>query len=150
MAFLGQTFETKDIAPLMDFSPVPESWYNARITTAELKDTKAGNGTYIAVRYDITGPTHQGRVVFGNLNITNPNQKAEEIGRQQLGALCTAIGLERVSDTDELVGGNLQIKLSIKTDEQYGSRNEVKAFKAMETVLETSNRGAKTAKAPWA
>jgi hypothetical protein len=56
--------------------------------------------------YDITGPSHQGRVVFGNLNIKNANPKAEEIGRQQLGDIMRAIGLAKVTDTDQFIGGS--------------------------------------------
>ena len=84
------------------------------------------------MRYDITGPTHQGRVVFGNLNIKNASAKAEEIGRQQLGELMRAIGLARVTDTDQLIGGVLQIKLDVRAaTEQYDAQNEVKGFKAI-------------------
>ena len=130
MALLNEEF---DIAELPqgngDFQPLPAGWYSAHITSAELKNTKSGTGQYIAVRYDITGPTHQGRVVFGNLNIKNPNVTAEEIGRQQLGELMRAIGLARVQDTDQLIGGNLQIKLSIRADNGYEPSNDVKGYK---------------------
>ena len=112
------------------YEPLPAGWYTATVASAELRDTKAGNGQYIAVRYDITGPTHQGRVVWGNLNIRNPNPTAEQIGRQQLGELMRAIGLARVNDTDQLIGGSLSIKLAIRRDERYGDSNDVKGYKA--------------------
>lgn len=132
MANLGESFNVNELPQGSgDFQPLPEGWYTATIAAADLKNTKAGTGQYIAVRYDITGPTHQGRVVFGNLNIRNPNTKAEEIGRQQLGDLMRAIGLERVDDTDQLIGGHCQIKLSITKSEQYGDSNEVRAWKAV-------------------
>ena len=134
MAFLGQTFEQDQLpqSTVGEFEPLPAGWYTATITGAEVKETKAGTGNYIAVRYDITGPTHQGRVVFGNINIRNPNPKAEEIGRQQLGEIMRAIGLARVTDSDELIGGSLGIKLAIQPgDGQYGPRNEVKGFKSI-------------------
>lgn len=131
MAFLGQTFDANDLPQgTGSFDPLPPGWYSATITGAELKTTKAGTGQYIAVRYDITGPSFQGRVVFGNLNIKNPNPKAEEIGRQQLGDMMRAIGLSRVTDTDQLIGGNLQIKLDIRQQEGYEPSNDVKAYKA--------------------
>ncbi len=132
MAFLSQSFAVDELPQGSggNFEPLPAGWYQATITSAELKKTKAGTGEYIAIRYDILGPTHQGRVVFGNLNIANPNQKAEEIGRQQLRELMVAIGLNSVSDTDQLIGGSLSIKLDIKSDEQYGDKNEVRGFKA--------------------
>ena len=130
MAFLDEEFSV-DTLPVgnNNFEPLPEGWYNSTITGAEIKPTKAGDGKYIAVKYAITGPSHQGRVVFGNLNIKNASTKAEEIGRQQLGEIMRAIGLAKVTDTDQLIGGNLGIKLSLKTGEYAG--NEVKAFRAL-------------------
>lgn len=132
MAFLDETFEV-DQLPVSEksYEVLPSGWYTATISSAELKSTKAQNGQYIAIRYDITGPTHQGRVVFGNLNIRNPNPKAEEIGRQQLGEVMRAIGLAKVQDTDELIGGQLSIKVDVRSSEQYGDQNEVKGFKAI-------------------
>lgn len=132
MAFLGQQF-TADSLPQSDnnYDPIPAGWYDVTINGAELRNTKAGNGQFIAVRYDVTGPSHQGRVVWGNINIRNPNPKAEEIGHQQLGELMRAIGLARVEDTDQLVGGVLQIKVAVSQSEQYGASNEVKGFKAL-------------------
>lgn len=132
MAFLDHAFDVNEL-PVSDnnYDPLPEGWYNCRIVEATIKQTKSGTGQYISIRYDVTGPSHQGCQVFGTLNIKNDSQKAEEIGRQQLGQLMRAIGLARVTDTDQLINGELQIKLSIKRDEQYGYKNEIKAFKAI-------------------
>ena len=131
MAFLNEAFDVNELPQgTSNFDPLPAGWYSATISQCELKDTKAGNGQYIKLRYDITGPTHQGRAVFGNLNIKNPNPKAEEIGRQQLGDLMRAIGLAKVTDTDQLIGGQIAIKLEVKEDAQYGASNEVKGFKS--------------------
>ena len=133
MASLGQTFYVNDLPQGNgSFEPLPPGWYTATITKADLRSTKDGSGEYISVRYDITGPTHQGRVVFGNLNIKNASAKAEEIGRQQLGEIMRSIGLPEVENTDQLIGGTLQIKLDIRpATEQYAAQNEVKGFKAI-------------------
>jgi hypothetical protein len=155
MASLSQSFDVSDL-PKGDsnFAPLPAGWYTATIAGAEIKQTKAGNGEYVAVKYSITGPTHQGRFVFANLNIKNPNPKAEEIGRQQLGEIMRAIGLARVDDTDQLIGGSLSIKLEVKSSEQYGDGNEVKGFKsvtggALPSPASTAPASAKAAP-PWA
>lgn len=144
MAFLGQTFSAQELPQDQgSFDPIPAGWYTATIAGAELRQTKAGTGEYIAVQYNVTGPTHEGRVVFGNLNIRNPNPKAEEIGLRQLGDIMRCIGLASVQDTDQLIGGTLQIKVSIKTDPtgQYEPSNEVKGFK-------TAGNAAPQAQAP--
>lgn len=134
MSDLGFTYNAADI-PQEDrsFDPVPAGWYTATITNAEVKATRDGSGQYIKCRFDITGPSHEGRVVFTNFNTRNKSDVAEKIGVQQLGALMRAIGLPSVSNTDQLIGGTCSIKVSIRpADGQYDAQNEVKAFKAVE------------------
>jgi len=131
MAFLNKTFTAAELPQSDSNFALPAGWYQVSIGGAELRATKSGTGKYIAVRYDVLGPTHQGRVVFGNLNIINQNPKAQEIGHQQLGELMRAIGLAQVSDTDQLIGGQLSIKLAIRSQEGYDPSNDVKGFKAL-------------------
>lgn len=132
MAFLDEAFDIESLPQSeSNFEPLPAGWYNVTVVGAEIKTTKDGSGQYIAVRYDVTGPTHQGRQVFGNLNIKNNSSKAEEIGRQQLGELMRSIGVAKVTDTDQLIGGNLQIKLAIRTQEGYDPSNDVRGFKSL-------------------
>lgn len=113
------------------FEPLPAGWYTASINSAEVKTTKSG-GKMISLKYEIIGPTHAGRFVFGNLNIRNASPKAEEIGRQQLGDIMRAIGLTRLSDTDDFIGGKLSIKLKLTQSEQYGPGNDIQGWKALE------------------
>ena len=139
MALLDQSFDAAELPQsTSSFEPIPEGSYNATISQSELKTTNDGTGQYIKLRLDITGPSHQGRVVFANLNIKNQSQKAEEIGRQQLGEIMRAIGLSKVQDTDQLIGGAVNIKLAIRparTDERtgktYDAANEVKGYSAI-------------------
>jgi hypothetical protein len=128
-------FSLDDLPEMIEtsYDPLPPGWYQARVAAVEARPNKANTGQYLAVRYDIIGPTHQGRVIYGNLNISNPSAKAEQIGRQQLGQLMMAIGLERISDTDQLIGGTCEIKLEIRpADGQYKASNDVKGWKALE------------------
>ena len=128
---LGETYSAAELLPSQSYDLLPSGWYTCIITEAELKATKAGTGEYIKVRYDITGPSGQGRVVFGNFNIKNPNPKAEEIGRQQLGDLMRALGLSAVHDTDQLINGHLTIKVDIRpASGEYNAQNEVKGWKS--------------------
>ena len=153
MSFLDQAYEADSLPKSTGFEPLPAGWYDSTVQGAELKNTKAGTGRYIAVKYAITGPTHQGRIVFANLNIKNPNPKAEEIGRSQLGELMRAIGLTKVTDTDQLIGGSLAIKLKIVKSDEYGDSNDVAGFKSlggsMPSVAPSAPASDKAAP-PWA
>ena len=129
---LENEFSVNDAPEASEFSLIPSCWYQANIEDAELKSTKAGTGKYISLKYRIDGPMHAIRVVFRNLNISNPNHTAEEIGRRDLASIMRAIGLAKVRDTDQLIGGNLEIKLSIRAEtDQYEARNEVKSYRAI-------------------
>lgn len=114
-----------------DYELLPEGWYTANIADAELRETKAGTGNYINVRYDIIGPSHAGRVVFGMITVRNPNQTAERIGREQLSALAAAIGMKEMPrDTDELVGNSVEVKVGVEKSAEYGDKNNIKGFKS--------------------
>lgn len=156
MAFLGETFSTDEL-PVSDrsFDLIPQGWYNVSITKADLGQTKSGTGTKIDMRYDITGPSHEGRVVFGSINIRNQSQKAEEIGRQQLGEIMRAIGLAKVEDTDQLIGGQIQIKIKIrkptdndKANGYHDDKNEIGGWKSL--TGSTPISGTKVPSAPSA
>lgn len=149
MSNLGFTVNREDLPVSTQSSdPIPAGWYTAIITESEVKDTKAGNGKYIKLRFDVVGPTHQGRVVFTNLNIRNQNPKAEEIGHQKLGQLMAATGIESLSDTDQFIGQTAAIKVSIRKSDEYGDQNEVKAYKSPNGS--TAPAPAATASAPAA
>lgn len=166
MAFLEETFVADELPQSeRSYDLLPEGWYDATITKADVGQTKAGNGTKIDVRYDITGPTQQGRVIFASLNIRNPSVEAERIGREQLGELMRAIGLARVQDSDELIGGNVCIKVRVKkpsakdiANGYLQDRNEVAGWRAIggSTAAMPKAPGAvaapasATAKPPWA
>jgi hypothetical protein len=132
MAKLDTAYVADDLPKVdRDFSPIPAGWYAGTISAAEVKQTNAKTGSYIKLRIDVTGPSHQGRVLFSNINLRNPNPKAEEIGQQQLGELMRAVGLPRLEDTDQLIGRHVSVKVTIRESADYGTQNEVKGYKAI-------------------
>lgn len=132
MGFLSQSFDINDLPASQGYGVLPAGWYAATISKCDVKPTKAGTGEYINICYSITGPSHQGRTVWGNINIRNPNPKAEEIGRQQLGELMRAIGIAKVSNTDQLIGTSLMVKVTVREDDRGSEQNEVRGFKALQ------------------
>jgi hypothetical protein len=116
-----------------EYAPLPAGWYSATVADIVEKTTKDGTGEYLNVRLNITGPTHAGRVVFTKLNIVNNSAVAQEIGRKQLAALCDSCGFgvgRRPADTDELIGSDIQVLLSVKpASNGYKASNDAKEFK---------------------
>lgn len=141
MAYLDQAINLTDLPEDTggDFTPIPAGDYAVTVKDAELNATKDGTGQYIKLRLDVTGPDHSGRVIFANLNIRNKSSAAEQIGRAQLGSLMKAAGLATLTDTDQLIGSSLVVKVAIReartdpaTGKTYEASNEVKAYKAAE------------------
>ena len=144
MAFLGQEYRVEDLPESGSYDLIPAGWYQAQINSADLKPTKSGDGQYLSIRFDILGPSHQGRVTWGNVNLKNASAQAEEIGRRQLGEILRSIGKSVIRDSDELIGGQLQIKVGVQHDKngQYEDRNDIKGYKALDgmTFLEAGGQ----------
>jgi hypothetical protein len=136
MAKLYMNFNVNELpVDEQNFDPLPAGWYTASISQAEVAKTKSG-GEMIKLRWDILGPTHQGRVVFDNINIQNANPESERIGLKQLQKLLSAAGIVDLGDTDQLISVTAQIQLSVKESEYQGEkqvRNEIKRYKSLES-----------------
>lgn len=108
------------------YTAMPAGVYNATVADVELKDTKAGTGQYLSVKFDILDEPYDRRKVWSNLNIVNPSEKAQAIGRAQLKGLAISAGIENLEDTDELIGAMVRLILAIDKDDE--TRNVVKGF----------------------
>lgn len=149
MARLDEVFTLDSVLQSTNnYDALPAGLYEATIAKAEIETAKSG-GKYFDIRYNITGPSHIGRVVFGMITFTNANPKAEEVGRQQLGELIRAIGLDKLADTDQLIGGQLIIKLDVEKSEQYGEQNRVRGFRPVAKGSKPTATAA-TNTPPWA
>jgi hypothetical protein len=114
-----------------DFAPLPPGEYTVTIDKAEIKQTKAGDGHYVNVQLSVVGDKYANRKMFDRMNIDNPSQKAVEIGLRQFSSLCRAAagGQDvKVTDTDELLGQTVVVKVAVKDDQ-----NVVKAYKVAGT-----------------
>jgi hypothetical protein len=131
MAMLPESLNTGDLPKGNE--PLPEGWYTVQITATAVKPTKAGNGTMLTVDYTVTGPTMQGRRVFGSFNIRNPNPETQKIALQQLGDLCRAVGFTGVlADSDDLLNRVCEIHVrTSKPKDNFDPRSEAKGWRAV-------------------
>jgi hypothetical protein len=145
-----------------DFAPLPAGAYEVEITGSEVKDTKNGSGCYLSLELTVIGPTGAGRKVWQNVTLKNANAQAESIGQAQLSALCRAVGIATLTDSDQLFQKILRVRLKVTPPKgDFPAKNEVSAFEAMgapqpgpSAARPAANAAAPAAggakKAPWA
>ena len=129
MSFID--FNAEEVEPNAAPEALPAGDYVAQVVGSEVKPTASGSGEYLKLEIEILSPGFSGRRVFDQLNIRNESAEAERIGRAQLSALCHAVGVLRISDSQQLHGKPFVVKLALKEDPQYGKQNKVKGYKAV-------------------
>jgi len=127
-----------------EYAPIPPGWYAAIIEAPTdgkpmVRDSKAG-GKMLKVVLKITGPAHEGRKVFHNINlIVKPKdasqdaagnaRTAESIGRRELAKLCVAAGKPLAKDSAELVDAVVEVKVAVRKNMNGDPDNEAKDFR---------------------
>jgi hypothetical protein len=126
MGFLDKiNSQIKDIRENGDtFKPLPDGWYDATITSMEIRPTKSG-GKALFITFTTENPK---RNIFTIENIENSNPKAEEIAHRNIAKLATACGIEQLDDVFDLGNNEVSILLGTKQDDNYPPRNIVKTY----------------------
>lgn len=110
--------------------PVPAGWYNVMMDESEMKPTKGGDGAYLATRFNIIDGQYAGRKLFARLNLRNNNAVSQEIAFKQLSAICHAVGVIQVGESQELHGKPLKVKVKLRpADGEYEASNDISAYK---------------------
>jgi hypothetical protein len=140
-------FDASGIAPTTAFDPLPNGWYAMRIIESDMvASEKAGNMLKLRLEIDESvHPEFANRSVFTNLCLNHPtSDKAREIAQRTLSAICHSIGKLQISDTEELLGQSLRVKVKAvpartdpTTGKNYDAGNEVGGFKALSEEVAT-------------
>lgn len=110
----GEAYDPSQYEPKQDgFEPITPGWYPAEIEKAEVKTTNAGDGKYLKLQFLILGDKYANRKAFTNINLSNPNEKAVEIGMRELASLAIACNLKGVQDSEEFVGKAVMIHIKV-------------------------------------
>lgn len=157
------SFNVSEVTPAQEYKPLPEGRYEAVIADSDVKPTRAGNGSYIQLEFEVVSGEYKGRKLWGRYNIENTNREAVEIGRSQFAAVCQAVNIPSPRDTSEL--HNLTLILSVKCRKRKESdelENSISGYKPKEAGVATqtatvaqqavspATTAPATAAAPWA
>ncbi|MBO1361896.1 DUF669 domain-containing protein [Acetobacter sacchari] len=108
-----------------EFDLLPPGDYTGEIESAEMKDTKSRDGRYIKLKIQIDGSN---RKLFHNLNVYNPSQQAQEIGRSQLKKIAETNG-RVIDDSEDLVMCRVKMRVAVRPARgEYAAQNEIKSF----------------------
>lgn len=131
-------FDASQVAPSEALEAIPAGWYNAQMTASEMKPTADGTGAYLQAEFTVLSGDYAGRKLFDRINLQNKNPVAVEIGYKTLSAICHAVGVIQVQDSQQLHGRPLQLKVSLRAagpgadGKHYEASNEVKGYKGMD------------------
>ena len=123
-----------------DRTPINVGMYRSEIEENIGKETKAKDGTLIAGRFRIEGPSYAGYVLYKNFLVeskTHPG--AAYYGRRDYLALLEALGFPSDCDTDDLVGRHVYIDVDIDASGQNIIKGFAKAEEAEETTKDDSD-----------
>jgi hypothetical protein len=130
-------FNATKVPPASSFEVLPPGDYIAMITDSENAITRKG-GEMLKLTVTIIEGEHKDRKVWANLNLINDNPKAVEIAQRELSAICHATGVMMLTDSAQLHNRPLVVRLNAVHDPQWGDRNEVKGWKAVEKTAPLS------------
>lgn len=147
-------FNASEVDPNVGFAPIPAGTYVAQVVDSDVKTNRAQTGQYVSLQFEILDGEFKGRRVFSNLTISHTNKQAERIGQSQLSALCRSVGVMQLTETSQLHGRPLKIRVKVTKDEKYGEGNDVTGFEAISGASTAQSASAPepqaaSARPPW-
>ena len=94
-----------------EFTILPEGIYQLMLESAEWKNTNRGDGKYLALKWTVLAPEEfNGAIVFDNLNLDNPHEKAVIVAKRRLKSIEDYSGREFFSE-DDMPGSVVNAKI---------------------------------------
>ena len=124
-------FDATTVAPSTGGAdPVPAGWYNVFMDESLMKPTKDGTGAYLQMRFSILDGQYKGRKIYARLNVRNANPETQRIAYEQLSAICHAVNVLHVQDSQMLHNIPLKVKVKLKPAEgEYEATNDITSYK---------------------
>ena len=111
------------------YGPLPAGEYEVMIVKSDTKTTKSGNGSYLELEMHVISGDQTGRRHWERLNLDNPSLQTVKIAQEQLARLCVALGLDVVTDSEELHDTPFVAEFAI--DKKDSTRNVIWGYRAI-------------------
>ena len=134
MAKLQEAFDATTVSPDQGIGQLPVGKHIVTIIESDMKPTKNGDGYYLQLDLEIAEGPLAGTTGAYRLNLYNSSEKAVAIAQRQLSAICHAIQVFQIEDSEELHGFPFMVEVAQqKDDEKY---TEVKRVFPIEEATE--------------
>lgn len=138
-------FDANEVEPNKGFEVVPPDRYEVIITESAWEDNKAGTGKFIKLVMQIVGGPHAGKPLIDRLNLVNPSDKAVQIAKGTLSAICRAVNVLKPRDTSELHNLPLIARVDVEEYEPGKFSNPVNAYYPKQTAQAATGTDGKPA-----
>lgn len=119
-------FNSDEVHPIGDFTPLPVGEYLVVISASERKPTSKGDGAYLQLVLDVVDKEFKGRKIFERLNLENANDTTVEIAKRTLSAICKVTGVRHPKQSEELHDIPFLVKVGITPAKgEYGASNKI-------------------------
>jgi len=135
--------------PQSDFEVIPDGWYTVEIANAESRVASSGNGEYLQIDFVLVDAKHAGRHVWERLNLWHSSEKAVKVAGNILKSIAANAGISRLENSDQLIGKQLEAKITVENSADYGAQNRIKSFRIHQSSSGNS-QPAKPSAAPTA
>lgn len=105
-----------------DFELIPHGTYPVVIVDSDIKDTKAGNGKILELKYQIIEGPFTSKMLIDRLNIKNPTEIAEKIAHSNLKDICNSVGFTgELTESSQLHGKPFSVSVEVEEFESNTS-----------------------------
>jgi len=123
-------FDANQVEPNSGFGVIPAGDYDALIVDSKMKPTKDGNGSYLELKLQICNHSeYKNRLLWDRLNLKNNSEKAVQIAKGTLSAICRAVNVLTPKDSAELHNRPLRVSVAVRKDNSGNDSNEIKGYK---------------------
>lgn len=103
---------------------IPDGEFNAVIVAADIRiEGDAADEETLIVQFMISLGEQEKRPVFEWFRLNNPSTPIRQIAEKALVQLLEAVEVEELTDTEELVGKQLSVRVTTQTSANYPPRN---------------------------
>ena len=142
-------FDANTVEPV-NFEPLPANNYSVVLTKSEFRDTKAKDGQYLELEFEVIEGEYKGRKIWDRLSLDHSNTTVVKIARGKLSSLCRACGVMTPKDSTELHDLPVIAKVRLKKRQDTGElTNQIAGYDRKDAAPAAQPIQATTETPPW-